>query len=92
MTEQATGIAEIALCSQKTEEKLMQYLVSPKWKKSVRYETTYKHQSRSNVFAAHEQYYRYENFVVEFHKDVDIADIRAGDSLSLNDTNIVVSY
>lgn len=70
----------------------MNYIVSPKWKKSVRYETTYKHQSRSNVFATHEQYYRYESFVVEFHKDVDIADIRAGDSLSLDDTDVVASY
>lgn len=70
----------------------MQYLVSPKWKKSIRYETTYKHVSRSNVFATHEQYYRFESFVVEFHKDVEIADIRAGDSLLLGDTDVVVSY
>ena len=70
----------------------MQYLVSPKWKKSVRYETTYKHVSRSNVFATHEQYYRFESFVVEFHKDVDIDQIKAANSLSLYDTDVVISY
>ena len=70
----------------------MHYLVSPKWKKSVRYETTYKHKSRKNVYATHEQYYRHESFIVEFHKDANIDEIRTEGNLSLDDTDIVVGY
>lgn len=70
----------------------MGYIVSPKYKKSVRYETTYRHTSKEMAFAVHEQYYRFESFFVEFQPDVNIQEVKEWDVLELDDENIVKSY
>ena len=70
----------------------MHYIVSPKYKKSVRYKTTYKHKSKEMVFAGHEQYYRFESFCVEFQPGVDPEEVKEWDELELDDDDVVKSY
>ena len=70
----------------------MKCIVSPKYKKSVRYETTYKHTSKDMAFAEHEQYYRFESFLVKFKRGVNIEEVKDWEQLDLNDGEVVKSY
>lgn len=70
----------------------MQYIVSPKYKKSVRYETIYKHKSKKGALATHESFYRFESFRVEFQPSVDVQQVQEFSALNLDDKEIVKSY
>ena len=75
-----------------TEEHDMKYIVSPKYKKSVRYETVYRHTSRVNTIAILEQYLRFESFLVEFQPGVNIEEVKDWDQLDLDDSETVTVY
>ncbi|ARU02691.1 hypothetical protein [Yoonia vestfoldensis] len=70
----------------------MNYIVSPKYKKSVRYKTTYKHSTRDNIFAIHDEYFRFESFLVEFRAGIDIEKVKDWDVLDLDEDTVVDSY
>lgn len=70
----------------------MSYIVSPKYKKSVRYETIYKHKSKKGAIATHESFYRFESFLVEFQPGVDIERVQEMSNLDLGDAKLIKTY
>ena len=69
----------------------MQYIVKPKWKKSVVIEEIYKHEPSGKV-CSFECWYRYESYIVTFAEGVDIDEVKTWENLNLTDADIVVEY
>ena len=69
----------------------MQYIVKPKWKKSVVIEEIYKHEPSGKV-CSFECWYRYESYIVTFAEEVDIDEVKTWEKLNLTDADVVVEY
>lgn len=70
----------------------MKYVLKPKWKKSVRVDTVWAHIADSSKNATQTEFYRYEEYEVEFAEGVNIEEIKNWDEFDLDDEDTFLSY
>lgn len=70
----------------------MKYLLKPKWKKSVRVDTVWAHIADSSKNAIQTEFYRYEEYKVEFAEGINVEEVKNWDDFDLDDEDTFLSY